>query len=99
LGAGSNDCFCAASDFVTLDGGSGFFVLSEKPNPLGCGVVGAAAGFVGGGAFFSFFSSLTLSSSTRRSFDGLKGLSSASTKVETGSATVCALLETVGEPP
>jgi hypothetical protein len=66
-----------------LAGGTGFFVLSEKPKPDLGAVEAVVADLVGGVVFFSSFEP---SSSTRRSFDGRNGLSSASTDVESAGA-------------
>lgn len=68
--------FSGSSAFALLATGTGFFVFREKLKP-DFGWEGlAAAGFVGGGIFLSSFGP---SSSTRKSFEGRKGLSSAST--------------------
>lgn len=75
--------FCSRIDpfsFETAGGCSASFALlaavfSEKLNP---GLDGVVAGFVVGGAIF-FSGSFAPSSSTRRSFEGRNGLSSAST--------------------
>ena len=65
-----------ASDILVCEPAAGTetFVLREKLKPFDC--VDAVAGLLGGGIFFS---SLAPSSSTRISFDGRNGLSSAST--------------------
>jgi hypothetical protein len=88
----SKDSFEDGSGFSTssnpnlalLAGGTGFFVFNEKLKPdFGCV---EAVGLVEGGAGLS---SLGPSSSTRRSFEGRKGLSSASTAADCGSAGGC----------
>jgi hypothetical protein len=78
LDAGSGFSASAGSSRALLVGGTGFFVLtSEKLIPdFGCdGVVS----FLGGGIFCSVFGP---SSSTRKSLDGRKGLSSSSTDAD-----------------
>jgi hypothetical protein len=82
--AGSAFSGSSSPSFALLAGGTGFFVLSENPKPdfvvVVVVVVGGAAEDLAGGA--GFCSSFEPSSSTRRSFEGRKGLSSASTDVE-----------------